>query len=739
MKDTLKFITLAAIFATPFICLYVAEGMFFPFITGKNFTFRILVEVMLGAWILLMFIDGSYRPRFTWILGATTTFLAIITLADLFGANPYKSFWSNYERMEGLVAHAHLFLYFLIAGTVLQHEKLWTWFWRTSLGVSMIVAMHAFSQLAGKADIHQSADRLDATFGNATYLAVYALFHIGLAIFLYVRDGARNSLRWLYLVIAAINFVVLFYTQTRGALLGVIGGSFLALLLVALFDRERRTWRKYAAFGVLGIVALVGVFIAARDTEFVKSQPTLQRMATISLEDATTQARFNIWKMSWEGFKERPILGWGQDNFLYVFAKHYIPSMWKQEPWFDRSHDVFFDWLIAGGILGLLAYLSMFAAALWYIWFGRKKIFSITERAILTGILAGYFIHNIFVFDNLTSYIVFFGILAFLHALNVEEYEPVRAAVHHGRGKTRKNDNGEALEGADLMIVSAVTIALTAGLIYFVNIRNINANLALIDAIRPETALLDDGKGGKTIAMKEVIDRGLFGSIEALEQLLQMAITTADPRVPQEISKQFYDVTSQGVEKVLARDPQNLRIRSFAAMFYGRFGQYDLAKGHFEKALALSPKRQSTYLDYAMLEIANGNYAHAEELTKTAFMLDERNPDARLMRISALIYNGRFAEADELADGFELPRQRYDSRIVNAYGKTGQYAKVVELINEKIAQGEATGRDWLALGGSFLELGKRAESEQALKKAVELDASLKDQTEALLKQLEAKS
>ena len=69
-RDILRFIILACVFATPFIVLYVADSMFFPFITGKNFTFRILVEVMLGAWALLMFIDTTYRPRFSWILAA---------------------------------------------------------------------------------------------------------------------------------------------------------------------------------------------------------------------------------------------------------------------------------------------------------------------------------------------------------------------------------------------------------------------------------------------------------------------------------------------------------------------------------------------------------------------------------------------------------------------------------------------------------------------------------------------
>ena len=377
LKDLLRFIVLIAMFATPFICLYVAESMFFPFITGKNFTFRVLVEVMLGAWALLMFLDATYRPKFSWILGAAGAFLLVIAIADFHGVNPYRSFWSNYERMEGLVTQAHLFLYFIISASVLATEEAWKWFFRTSLGVSLVVAVNAFRQLAGVSEIHQSATRLDATFGNSTYLAVYALFHAFLAIFLFFRDGKRNTLRWLYPIIALINVVVLYYTQTRGSLLGVIGGALLAFLLVAIFDKEQRELRKFAIGGLVGLAALIALFITFKDSSFIQGSPTLQRMAAISLDDNTTKSRFMIWEMSWEGFKERPILGWGQDNFLYVFAKHYNPKMWNQEPWFDRSHDVFFDWLIAGGALGLLPYLSLFAAALYYLWFGRRGHFTV--------------------------------------------------------------------------------------------------------------------------------------------------------------------------------------------------------------------------------------------------------------------------------------------------------------------------------------------------------------------------
>src|SRR6185436_1080767 len=61
---------------------------------------------------------------------------------------------------------------------------------------------------------------------------------------------------------------------------------------------------------------------------------------------------------------------------------------------------------------GLIAYLSIFATAVMYLWTSRA--FRIEESAILIGLLAGYFFHNLFVFDNVTSYILFATILSYI-------------------------------------------------------------------------------------------------------------------------------------------------------------------------------------------------------------------------------------------------------------------------------------------------------------------------------------
>jgi O-antigen ligase/tetratricopeptide (TPR) repeat protein len=732
LRETLRYGILGLIFGIPFICLIVADNMFFPFITGKNFTFRIMVEIMLGLWVLLMFVDAKYRPKFSWALVASGSLLAILTASMFLSENPYRSFWSNYERMEGLVTHAHLFLYFLILGTVLDADKLWKWFFRMSLGVSMIVAMYSFAQLGGAIDIRQSTTRIDATFGNSTYLAIYALMHIFLAVFLWVRDGARNSLRWIYLLVAAVNMVILYYTQTRGTMLGLLGGTFLASLLVALFDREHPQLKKYAIGGIAAVVLLVGVFIAARDTAFVRNNPTLVRFAEISLSDATTQSRFLIWNMSLQGFKERPILGWGQDNFIYVFSKYYDPKMWRQEPWFDRSHNVFFDWLIAGGALGLLAYLSLFGVMLWYIWFGKRSTWGIPEKAIFTGMLAGYFIHNIFVFDNITSYLIFFALLAYVHS-------------EHAEGSTReapakgKNKKEHELESQDLVIALAVIATATACLVYFVNIRNINANYQLIDALR--NPIVDDGKGGRVISVKNVLDLDLFGTSEAREQLGQLAFQALDPRLDEKTRSEIFQLASQEFDEELRDDPKNLRYLSFAGLLYSRYanvqGSFEKAEEYFRRALEVSPKRQNVYMDFGSLYAAQGQYPKALELWKQAYELDKTYPDAALFYAIGSVFTEDYATADEVMRPFieDKSPQPYDTRLINAYGNKGRFDKVVEIITAKISAEKAGARDYMALGGAYIELKENAKALASFETAIAMDPTLKDQIQPFIDQV----
>ena len=105
IKNTLKWAVISGLFAVPFIPFIISRSLLFPFITGKGFTFRILIEILFGLWLLLALADPDFRPKWNYITKSIVVFVGIVFLADLFSKYPFKSFWSNYERMEGFVNH----------------------------------------------------------------------------------------------------------------------------------------------------------------------------------------------------------------------------------------------------------------------------------------------------------------------------------------------------------------------------------------------------------------------------------------------------------------------------------------------------------------------------------------------------------------------------------------------------------------------------------------------------------
>src|SRR3989344_5575599 len=104
----LSYILKGGIILVLFLPLLVPQNLFFPFITGKNFLFRAGVEILFALWLFLMFRDKKWIPQKSLILFFVCLTVFILALSTIFGADPSRSFWSNYERMQGLVGHLHL-------------------------------------------------------------------------------------------------------------------------------------------------------------------------------------------------------------------------------------------------------------------------------------------------------------------------------------------------------------------------------------------------------------------------------------------------------------------------------------------------------------------------------------------------------------------------------------------------------------------------------------------------------
>ncbi|MBI4385387.1 O-antigen ligase family protein, partial [Candidatus Parcubacteria bacterium] len=465
-------ILFAGMLATP---LYVNSKFFFPFITSKALAFRLLVEAAVVLYILLALRVPDVRPRLTLVHWAVFGYWGVQVLASLLGVNLYRSFWGNAERSEGLLTLSHLVAYFFILSFTLRSWRDWRRLMLVSLGVSVLTGIYGLAQLTGQETLFGfirilGSGRIASTIGNASFFAGYLLLHLVVAAVLFAREANWG---WKVAVAGAglFDLLILFATETRGAVLGLVVGLAVVGAWLVISVPSRKVRLSLSAAALVFVLAAVFVFVN-READWVETNGTLRRLATISAADITTQSRLAAWRASWAAWRERFFLGWGYENYNVAFNKHFPGVIYRDEGsqvWFDRAHNIVFDVGVTSGLVGLAAYASIFAAAFtvlrrWRRQTPRGRILGI----ILVGGLAAYVFQNLFVFDTLGTYLLFFALLAFVASggrePDAQESKPARV---YSAGTT-----GVATAAAVGMVVAA----------YFFNLRPALANRAVAEA-----------------------------------------------------------------------------------------------------------------------------------------------------------------------------------------------------------------------------------------------------------------
>lgn len=653
LNTVLRYAVYVLLAATLFTPLFVANSMFFPFITGKAYTFRILVEIAFAAWLALALFDKNARPKLSPLFVGVTLFTIVALIADLAGVNPIRSLWSNFERSEGWITIIHLWAYFVVLTSVLRTRIAWQRFFNVSFIAASAVALWAIIQYFHGVQAH-TGTRLDASLGNAEYLAVYMLIHAFLALYMSIVSWTKRHVSgWLYLALFFVYSVVIFGTQTRGTILALGGAVALMLAIIAIkkdpavspAQQKSATTVRVVSAVILAVIILGSIgFYSVRHTAFVQTHAVLQRIASISLENPRIQY---IWPMALKGFKEKPLIGWGQENFNYVFNKYYDPKMWGQEQWFDRAHNVFLDWLIAGGVLGFAFYVALFVLALIAVW---KSRFSVMERAALTGLVVGYAIHNMFVFDNLASYLMFFITLGFLHTASTEGNTGEKTGEKIGILSTWSAKIAAVTVNPEVTewVIAPILVILLAGSVYVFNIRPIQANLALIGGLTRCAYIGQTGAPTPDVSYftKALNINTYVANQEIREQLYSCASQVLGAKtIPNDVKLAFYQATVATIADQAKATPNDLRGFLFGASFFDNIGQYSAATPYAERAYALSSVKQSVILELASNEMSLGSTTPALALLKKAYDEDPTYPEAKGAYARGLYLAGQYPQA----------------------------------------------------------------------------------------------
>ncbi|MBI2623024.1 MAG: O-antigen ligase family protein [Candidatus Liptonbacteria bacterium] len=324
--------------------------------------------------------------------------------------------------------------------------------------------------------------RFQGSLGNPAYVAPYLMFTMFYCFYLF----SRHTKRWWWVAGGVFFFVFLILTQTRGALIGTAAAA-AVFFLYAIANTEGKSRRTYTIL-LWALALLYGALLYYRTSEFVTSNfPVLERIFGLGLSPSqagklwlaaaaallllnvffVAQQKMRVvaaalflalavgggwyvrtlkqfpaadsfatrvwtWGTAVEGFKERPLLGWGPENFPAVFDRHFDPRHFVPgqgtETWFDRAHSVLFDYLAETGLVGLLAYLAIFIT--FFREFARRVRASaerVLSRALVVALPVGYLVQAFALFDVLPVYINLFLFLAF-----ASWWLSLGAQAHHG-------------------------------------------------------------------------------------------------------------------------------------------------------------------------------------------------------------------------------------------------------------------------------------------------------------------
>ncbi len=386
--------------------------------------------------------------------------------------------------------------------------------------------------------------------------------------------------------------------------------------------------------------------------------------------------------------------------------------MYNQEPWFDRTHNVFFDWLVAGGILGLVAYLSLFGLALYLLW--KKSGLSVVERSILTGMLAAYFFHNLFVFDQLVSYIYFTLFLAYIHV----------------RSQQGVATSSKELPDSLAMSLQGVVLVATLAVLYLVNVPGIRANTTLIQALTPHS---QTSFAQNIEYFKQALAYNTFGNQEIREQLVQASASIRGANVSNDEKQQLFNLAATEMQKMIKEAPNDARHYLFLGSLLDTYGLSSQSIELLQKAHMLSPQKQAIYFELGSAYIVLKQYDNALATFKEAYELEPSYKEAAVMYAAGAVYAGK----DDIAQALITSLGGgIDQRIIGAYKDIGRLDKAIALWSAIVKNQPDNAQAHLSLAGIYFQAGRKAEAISEIRKVIELQPGFKDEGEYYIKQIQ---
>lgn len=185
------------------------------------------------------------------------------------------------------------------------------------------------------------------------FLAITAVSAVAFATRIDLSLRARAAI----LVFALLSLSASFATGVRNGLLALLAGA--AAIGIIAFSERRASRRGALAFG-FAVAVVISVLALS---------PVAARLSPDALSrDPSVMGRLEIWRAALRAVAERPLVGIGPDNFAAVYPRlrsEHAAIVDGAGVLQNSPHDLLLSHLLAGGIIGLVAFGTTVVFAVW--------------------------------------------------------------------------------------------------------------------------------------------------------------------------------------------------------------------------------------------------------------------------------------------------------------------------------------------------------------------------------------
>ncbi|MDO8524157.1 MAG: O-antigen ligase family protein [bacterium] len=585
--------------------LIYSPKYYFPFVGPKSLYFMAFCQIIFFAWLILAIYNKKYRPKTNAVLLTFGLFVFFMTVSSIFGVDPSRSFWSKFERMSGLLMWLNMFGFFLAVSSTLKTFSQWKRIFLISLGIAFVVSLFGILEQQEVKAVTFS-DRMGVTLGNTSFLGSYLIFNFFIAVYLFFQERKNIILKIILGVMAVLSVVAIYLQGARAALGASLGGLLLIGFLYLAFKVKNKVINLISKVAIaVGVLAVIASIILI----YFPNNPVHNLFGKMA-----TEGRFANWTIAEKGFLERPFFGWGPETYDILFPKYFNPCLFTPkcggEFWFDRTHNIILDTLVATGAFGFLAYLGIFFALIWVL---RKKYFKdktidFWTFAVFSVLPVAYFIQNLTVFDMVGSLMMLALTISFVAFL----------ATLHTPEKTKTYFTAKSRW--------PLGITLCIGLLcfYYLLYKPWQLDKNIILTVQAQY------QGERLIGYQKTIESSSLGKYQITDfyaDFSQNVVQNNIEKAKKEDLIREIDAVVKLMEQRKKDSPLDYRITLKLAQLYNTYvlldsTKIDLAQQYGEEAMKQSPNNQQSYWVLAQTKLYVQDFAGANALAQKALDLE---------------------------------------------------------------------------------------------------------------------